>query len=92
MQVEHRGDENWHCVRNRSQVGGKESGIKSQDELVQIYWDWFSKCASREPKVQGKDWTREKKRDNLGLIFTINLLLPNHLSASRAMVILRRRS
>lgn len=28
--------------------GGKESGSKSWDELVQIYWDWFDKCAARD--------------------------------------------
>lgn len=72
--------------------GGKESGRKSQDELVQIYWDWLGKRAAREPKVQGNDGTKKKKMDNLGLRFTINLLLPSCLSDSRAMVMLCRHS
>lgn len=62
---------------------GKESGEAGTD-LVGLAWQ------AREPKVQGKDGQGRNKRDNMGLRFTIDLLLPKCLSPSRAMVILCR--
>lgn len=41
----------------------------------------------RKPKAQEKDQARRQKRDDLGLRFTVSLLLPN-LPDSRARVIL----
>lgn len=73
-------------------VGSKNQIGRKVGERVRMSWYRVSGSGLAEPELQGKDWTRKKNRDNMGLRFTIDLLFPKCLSHSRAMVMLCRLS